>query len=262
MTAVPLQYIKKHYKPDEKLAQLMNSKRLDLLQKKMKRLVSFLVEKSGVSSNSFGVTGSILLNIHRLNVSDIDLTVYGLKNSLAVKRAMLGVYSLQSSPLQRFEGPALTVWCKNQARSHPLTYDEALQIYRRKWNLGVFDGTRFSVHPAKLEQEITEEYADRTYEPIGQVIIGAVVHENSDSLFLPAAYKIKEAKIIKGPQVGDIEEVVSYEGLYGDLAEVGETILVKGKLEHVHDKRTKQRYHRVVVGSPEGKGTEYVKIVD
>jgi len=261
MTAVPLPYIKKHYRPEEKLAQLLNSKRLDLLQKKVKKLVSVLVEKSGVSPNSFGVTGSILLSIHRLNFSDIDLTVCGLKNSVAVKRALLSAYSLQFSPFKRFEGSALAAWCKKQAGSHPLTSDEASQIYRRKWNLGLFEGTRFSVHPVKLEQEITDEYADKIYEPIGQAVVGAIVHENSDSMFLPAVYKITEAKVIKGPQVSDIEEVVTYEGLYGDLAEVGETILVKGKLEHVHDKKTKQTHHRVVVGSPEGKGTEYIKTI-
>jgi hypothetical protein len=34
---------------------------------------------------------------------------------------------------------------------------------------------------------------------------------------------------------------------------------VKGKLEEVHDTKTKQKYHRVLVGSPEGKGKEYIK---
>jgi predicted nucleotidyltransferase len=261
MTAVPLQYIKKHYKPEEKLTQLMNAERLDQLQKKMKKLVIFLSEKSDVPLDMFGVTGSILLNIHRLNFSDIDLTIYGFKNSLAVKNALLNAYSLQSSLFKRFEDSALTSWCENQTRFHPLTMEEAIQIYKRQWNLGLFEETRFSVHPVKLEQEVTEEYGDKIYEPNGQVVIRAVVHENMNSMFLPATYKIKETTIINGPQVEDIENVVSYEGLYGDLAEVGETILVKGKLERVHDKKTKSGYHRILVGSPEGKGEEYLKIM-
>ena len=125
--------------------------------------------------------------------------------------------------------------------------------------MGIFEGTEFSVHPVRLEEEVNEEYADKIYDPLGSVVLGAVVVENTDSLFLPAAYRIQDARVIKGPQVADIEEVVTYEGLYGDIVEVGESILVKGKLELVHDKKSKRKYHRIVVGSPEGKGTEYIK---
>jgi len=261
MTAVPLEYVAKHYQPEEKLAQLVNAKRLDLLQKKVKRLVSFLSEKGSVQTEFFGITGSILLNIHRLGISDIDLTIYGSENSLAVKKVLQDAYSRRTSNIRRLDGSALRAWCRSKTSTHPLTLDEALLFYKRKWNMGIFEDTEFSVHPVKLEHEINEEYADKIYEPLGQVVMGAVAVENSDSIFLPATYRVQDARVIKGPQVADIEEVVSYEGLYGDLAEVGESILVKGKLELVHDKKNRRKYHRVVVGSPEGKGTEYMKLL-
>ena len=260
MTAVPSEYIIKHYKPEEKMAQLMNAKRPDALQKKVTRFVSFLSEKADVPSESFGVTGSILLNIHRLDISDIDLTVYGLKNSLKVKDTLLQQYSQRNSKLKRLEGADLNAWCRKKASIFPMTLNDAHNVYKRKWNFGVFEDTDFSIHPVKLEDEVNEEYADKIFEPMGAVVLGAVIVENSDSLFLPAVYRIQEARIIKGPQVNDVEEVVSYEGLYGDIAEIGETILVKGKLELVHDKKNRRKYHRVVVGSPEGKGTEYIKL--
>jgi predicted nucleotidyltransferase len=261
MTAVPLDSIARHYKPEEKMAQLITSKRLDLLQKKLKKFVLLLAEKSGMTPEFFGVTGSILMSIHRLSVSDLDITVYGYKNCLALKRALMNIYSMNSAGIKRFEGAALNAWCRSKTRAHPLTFDEAREIYKRKWNIGTFEDTRFSVHPIKLEEEVTEEYADKVYEPIGTVVAGAVVHQNFDSMFLPAVYQAREAKIIKGPQATDIEEIVSYEGLYGDIAEVGEIILVKGKLEQVTDKKNKRKYHRILVGSPEGKGTEYIKVL-
>lgn len=261
MTAVPLESIARHYKPEEKLAQLMTSKRLDRLQKKLKRLISLLAAKSGVPPKSLGVTGSILLSIHRLDVSDLDITVYGHKNCLALKKTLVDTYAMEDLGIKRFEGSALNVWCKSQTRAHSLTFDEALEIYKRKWNIGTFEDTRFSVHPVKREAEVTEKYADKVYEPVGNVVAGAVVHQNYDSMFLPAVYQVHDVKIIKGSPVTDIEEVVSYEGLYGDIAEIGETILVKGKLEQVTDKMNKRRYHRILVGSPEGKGGEYIKIL-
>jgi hypothetical protein len=45
----------------------------------------------------------------------------------------------------------------------------------------------------------------------------------------------------KGVNEEDIEEIVSYEGLYCDIAEIGETILVKGKLELVRDEKNKRK---------------------
>jgi len=261
MTAVPLESMAKHYKPEEKLAQIMEARRLDMLQKKLVSFIQLLAERSRVAVDSFGVTGSVLLSIHRLGMSDLDITVYGLKNSLAVKRALIDAYSVKESGIKRFEGAALTAWCKSKTEEHHLTFEEAMQIHQRKWNLGTFRETRFSVHPVKTEEEVTEAYADKVYESLGSVVVGAVVHENSDSLFLPAVYQVREAKVVKGPQVTDIDEIVSYEDLYGDIAQIGETVLAKGKLEQVTDRKSKKKHHRIVVGSPEGKGSEYIKVL-
>lgn len=260
LTAVPQEHIAEHFKPEEKLAQLLQTSRLDSLQKKLTTFTSFLAETSNVPHEFFGVTGSILLDIHQPEFSDMDVTVYGLENSCAVKNALIENYALSCSSVKRLEGKALKDWCARKARRYPLTPDEALKIYERKWNLGIFEGTLFSVHPVKLEREVAEEYGEKTYYPVGHATIRAVVYDNTDYLFLPSVYRIEEAKIVEGPQVTDIVEMVSYESLYDSLAEVGESIVVRGKLERVLDNKTSREHHRILVGSPEGKGMEYVKL--
>jgi len=260
MTAAPQRSISEHFKPEEKLSQLLQTSRLDPLQKKLTKFTSFLTETSNVPHDFFGVTGSILLDIHQTKFSDIDITVYGLKNSLAVKKALDENYALPSSPVKRLEGKALKAWCAGKARRYPLTSNEALKLYDRKWNLGVFENTLFSIHPVKLEQEVSEEYGGKTYYPVGPATIRAVVYGNTHYLFLPCIYQIEKVKVMEGPQVTDITEVISYESLYDSLAEVGESIVVRGKLEHVVNNKTSQQYHRILVGSPEGKGMEYIKL--
>jgi predicted nucleotidyltransferase len=59
--------------------------------------------------------------------------------------------------------------------------------------------------------------------------------------------------------MANVKEVVSYEGLYDSLADKGEAIEARGKLEHIIDRRTGEEYDRVLVGSPEGRGREYIK---
>ena len=89
MTAVPPEYITKHYRPEETLAEILNQTRLDPLQKKLKDFVSFLARTSGVALESFGVTGSILLNIHKPEFSDMDVTIYGFENSSKMKKNLI-----------------------------------------------------------------------------------------------------------------------------------------------------------------------------
>ncbi len=258
MTAAPHKYIAKNYKPEEKLTRLLRARRLDPLQNKLKKLMCFLAEKSGVSPSSLGVTGSILLNIHRPEFSDIDLTVYGFKDSLAIKDAL--IQASLNLTFQRLKGEALKTWCLNKAQYYPLTVNEAYKIHQRKWNYGLFEDTSFSIHPVKLKQEVKEVYGEKIFHPVTPITIIAIVQDNTDALFLPSVYQVQEVRIIDGPHIQDIREVVSYEGFYADLAEVGESIMVRGKLERVLYKRTGKKHYRVVVGSPEGKGKEYIKL--
>ena len=258
MSAVPLNRISDHFKPEEKLSRLIRMEDPDDLQRKTVNLVSLISEESGVPLGFFGVTGSILLDIHQ-NFSDIDLIVYGRRNSESVKETLKQIYNDQSSQIQRFGKKRIREWCLKKARMYPLTYEEAARIFEKKWNRGLFRGTLFSIHPVRLEEENDEEYGDRIFKPEGMIKIEATVLDASEADFLPSIYKVKDVRVIDGPKVRDILEVASYEGIYSGLAEENEKILIYGKLEKVIDRRVGQEYHRVLVGSKEAKGSDYIK---
>ncbi|MBT8172151.1 hypothetical protein KJN74_04710 [Candidatus Bathyarchaeota archaeon] len=260
ITAVPLIDIKEHFKPEKKLAFLRKTPILDSLQEKLIRITGFLEKLSGISEEMLGVTGSLLLDIHNPKFSDIDITVYGLKNSWTLRKTL--IETNQKSTILRLKGKDLKDWCNNKTNFYPLTSKDALKIYRRKWNLGVFENTWISIHPIRLENEVKKKFGEITYNPCGQVIIECIVSDNSESLFIPGIYKIKNVNLKKGPKHLEITEVVTYETLYTGLAEIDEKIQVKGKLEKVIEKENKKEYYRVLVGSIEGNGKEYIKLVD
>lgn len=257
MTAVLKSSITAHFKPERKLSELFKQSSLDSLQQKTVRLVSSLSEASGVPEDSFGVTGSILLDIHSPSFSDMDITVYGLENSRMVKDAFDNRLT-EGFGLKRLEGEHLRKWYATRTENHPITFLDAKRIFRRKWNIGTFESTLFSVHPVKLEMELTEKYGDKTYHPSGKVTLRAIVSDSRDSIFLPAVYQVEEVEVAGG-LMANVKEVVSYEGLYDSLADKGEAIEARGKLEHIIDRRTGEEYDRVLVGSPEGRGREYIK---
>lgn len=258
MSAVPLHKVSEHLKPEEKVSQLMRMDRLDSLQTKTVELIETLSERSKVSLQYFGVTGSVLLDIHQ-DFSDIDLVVYGKKNSESVRESLLQAYEEENTPIRRFDDEMVREWCLRKAEMYPLTYEEAAKIFERKWNRGLFRGKMFSVHPVKLEDEVNERYGDRVFRPEGIVKIEATVSDASEAHFMPATYKVEDVKVVDGPRVEDIFEVVSYEGLYGGVAKEGERIVAYGKLERVTDNRSGLQYHRLLIGSQEARGEDYIK---
>ncbi|MBS7635717.1 hypothetical protein KEJ34_09650, partial [Candidatus Bathyarchaeota archaeon] len=258
MSAVPLSKITNHLKPQEKIIDLSRSGDLDALQGKALDLALKISDESGIPLKYFGVAGSILLDIHQ-KFSDIDLTIYGVKNSECVRETIKQIYSVGSHGISKFNREEAKRWCLSKAEIYPLTYEDACRILSRKWNRGIFKGTKFSIHPIKMEEEINEKYGDKVFNPKGMIKIKANVSDDSEADFMPAIYKVEDVRVLEGQPIKDIVEVASYEGFYGGIAYNGERISVYGKLEKVIDKRNNEEYHRVLVGSREALGRDYIK---
>lgn len=262
MSAVPYKKIKERYLPENRLDEISKLTNRDKLQEKVIELATLISDKSNVPLSHIGVTGSILINIHRPEFSDIDLVVYGKNESLRVKDALLSLYNEKKNYVQKLHGNALYVWCEEKTRDYPLNFNEAKEIYKRKWNYGSFKGTNFSVHPVRLNSEITEFYGDKIFSPRGLVRVKATISDASESIFLPHTYFLQRVVIEEGEKVQDIRNVTTYESLYGGIFEIDDIIIAKGRLEKVIDKRSGEVYHQVLVGSLEGKGTEYIKPIN
>ncbi|MCX8175951.1 MAG: hypothetical protein N3E48_01810, partial [Candidatus Bathyarchaeota archaeon] len=248
-SSVPLNNIKLHLRPEERASEIIaQNKKLDYLENKALKLILKLSEVSGVSAKFFGITGSILLKIHNPDFSDVDITVYGLDNSLKVKEAVLDLYKDSSSGLSKFTGKILQDWCSDKAKLYPLTVDEARELYRRIWNRGIFEEKMFSIHPVRLSSEVREKYGEKIVHQKDLVDVDVKILDVEESIFMPSTYKVEEA-VCNLPKVKvDIDEVVSYEGLYCGIFSEGEWVNVRGVLEEVEDKRSGKSYFRVVVG--------------
>jgi len=254
---VPVNKIKHHYKPEKKLATLLTIEELDQLQHKAILLAKEISKESSVDLSTIGITGSLLVDIHRPEFSDIDLTVYGVSNCISVKQGSIRLS--QKSVLKRFQGDELNKWCLDRSNLYPLTISEARQLYQQKWNRGRFMDTLFSIHSVKVESDITETYGSKTFLPMGIVECDAIVKDASDSMFMPAVYKVEDTTLLNGNSCDEISEVVSYEGLYADIASEGERIMCKGKLEKVRSRENKKDSYRILVGSFEAAGRDYIK---
>jgi predicted nucleotidyltransferase len=259
-SSVPHERIVEHYRPEERLEEMRQAKRLDKLEKKTIHLASLLSERGGIPTERLGVTGSILIDVHT-SFSDIDLAVYGREESRRIKELLLSLYKKKGSKIRRFSGSLLSTWCKEKSSVHPLSLKEARDLYSRMWNKAVFGSTIFSIHPIRTEQEVTELFGEEFYEPLGVVEIRARVVDAAGSCFLPATYMVTDVQSESGGQFENTNRVVTYEGLYGDIASEGDVIHVRGKLEKVFDTSRRLKYSRVLVGSPEARASDFIRVV-
>lgn len=256
MSVVPNDHIAERYSAENKLQAFFRSKELDPLQEATVELASRLSRETSVAKDDFGVTGSILTGIHNPRFSDIDLTVYGGENAWKVKRMLRE--APRSTSLRRHPDRLSREMLKRWVKDYPLTRSEAEMIYSRRWNYGCFNDRLFSIHAVRKDVEIVERYGDQRFFPQGMVEGSAEIMGIGESLFLPCTYKVKGLEVKLGEGVTEVDEIVSYDGFYSGIFDCGEHVSVKGKLEKVTNK-TGDAYLRVLVGSPEAKGRDYIK---
>lgn len=256
ISTVPRERVKQYYVPEERLQEIMEEAK-DELEEQVQRLIELLSDLSGVPTRSFGVTGSILLKTHNPLFSDIDLTVLGTEASLRIKEALSEEKKRSSSPIRSPTVEKREKWIQERTERFPLTREEAQLFLDRRWNYGYFEERYFSIHPVRLDDEIGEEYGEKTYRTLGVVEGSGTIASAKEALFLPAIYKVGEVDT-QGMREFDIREVVSYEGLYSDMGQEGERVKFKGVVEGVEN-REGETYHQVLIGSTKLKGRDYIK---
>jgi predicted nucleotidyltransferase len=257
MSAVPRRLVKKHFKPRERLSQLLVSSVKDDLEKDVVDLVNELSQDSGVDRSSFGITGSVLTDIHHVDFSDIDITVYGLGNSTKIKKAVKSKFNDQSSNVKPLNGVVYSRTAARWIQNYGLSSEEASWFARRKWNRGIFRDRLFSLHPVLSAREVKEKYGDKRFYPCGIVEGEALIVDSTESVFLPSKYRLNIVKI-KPHLAFNIEEIVSYEGFYSGIFNVGDSVTFRGKLEKAIDRNTREEKWRILIGSIEAEGCDYI----
>lgn len=250
---VPHEYIRTYYCPEDRLAEVLADPG-DPLEEETCRVVEAIQQLVDLPTPFLGVTGSILLGIHDLSFSDIDLTIYGGKNALKLKEAITAQSLDGAAPV---EEAYQNEWCRGVMQHHGLTYAQSRWLVERRWNFAHLRGRDgqprvVSLHPVRSDEEIDEVYGEHFYRDAGLARIQATLTDTAESIFLPAKYRIGEVTFVSGPIV-DLVEIVAFEGLFGEIGTAGQRVEALGKLESIDG----GPLHRLVVGSSRA-GQEYL----
>lgn len=183
------------------------------------------LSEGGGASGSVGVTGSLLAKIHNPVLSDIDLVVYGPRESLAV------VEFVRENPevFEPFSGQRLSAWCEGVAKRSGVPPKLVLKFYRN-WRRGLFGGRDYSIiYSNGIYADILTAPA---YRSVQRVKAEATLAGGIEALNYPSVTRVEGLRLIEGAEPPfPVEEIMSFESLYIPGLFEGGRYLVEGLLQ-------------------------------
>lgn len=245
---VPVDAVKKQFKPAEKLQELRRSDSLDMLESLALQLAKLLKQTASIPWSEIGISGSIMVGLHTPG-SDIDPVVYGSENCRRVYFALKKLLNDKHEPFKPYTRKDLKALFGFRSKDTIMSYENFVRTESRKVMQGKFSERDYFIRFVKDWSEISEMYGDVRYVNVGYARVKATVVDDSESIFTPCIYKVSDVQVREGPQMRSIEEIASFRGRFCEQARKGEVVVAQGKVERVTDTRENREYFRLLLGN-------------
>ncbi|WXG43341.1 MAG: nucleotidyltransferase domain-containing protein [Promethearchaeati archaeon SRVP18_Atabeyarchaeia-1] len=249
MQGVPVGDVQRLYQPIEKLMEMSAARgNLDPVQRQSLDFCELLSKSAGIALNKLGVTGSILVGLHGKD-SDIDVIVYGTRSCSSVYRAIGSLYSDSESQVRAYTKDELEKLFRFRASDTYTEWESFLRTESRRRLQGIFRGRDYFLRFIKDWGEVPGHYGDAVYSSLGKATIRAKVIDDTESLFTPCSYKVRDTRFVseENHNQAPIGEICSFRGRFCEIARREEYVTGRGKLELVSYK-SGDSHTRLVVG--------------
>ena len=248
MCEVPITDIAEHYKPEEKLWALRTSKDLTVLESKALQLAETLKKEAKIPWSSIGISGSIMAEL-TTEKSDIDPLVYGVENCRKAYAALQNLLKDKDSGFKPYTRAELRELFDFRSKDTQMSFEDFVLVESRKAFQGKFMRTDYFIRFVKDWSEVNEHYGDVCFKNSGYAKITAKIADSTDSLFTPCIYELENVRVVEGPKLQPIQEIVSFRGRFCEQAENGEAVEAQGKVELVTNRKSGGEYYRLILGN-------------
>ncbi|MHC1627776.1 MAG: hypothetical protein ACXQTI_02960 [Candidatus Nezhaarchaeales archaeon] len=246
--SVPIERIVRVYDPSEGLKKLIKGfNGSDRLAEAAKSFAEELSQESGVDMDFMGISGSLLLSLHK-ETSDIDFIVYGTSNCIKAREALRKMLA-EGRNFRKLGSKYLSEVFNSRSLETPMSYELFVKHEARKVIQGIYRDFIYFIRFIKDLDEINERYGERKIKNKGLAKVKALVTDDSESIFTPCIYKIKCLDVLEGSvKPNELIEVISLRGRFAEQAAKSEIVEIRGKLEEVELRG--KRYQRIIIGLP------------
>ncbi len=248
LSEVPVDAVRSHYKPVEKLRQLRGSNNLDTLESQALQLAHLLRKAADIRWDAISISGSVMVELQSPG-SDIDLVIYGSENCQRVYSTLKRLLKEGQKPFKPYNQRDLKALFDFRSKDTLMSYGDFVRSESRKVLQGKFLERSYFIRFVKNWSEVTEDYGDVRYVNVGYTTIEATVIDDSQSTYTPCVYRISDVHVIEGPQKTPIEEIASFRGRFCEQAMTGEAVIAQGKIERVTDSTQDRQYFRLLLGN-------------
>jgi predicted nucleotidyltransferase len=248
LQSVPRSLVRRIYDPRRRLEQMMQAPALEALEQDAADFAGILQAQAEVPRPAIGITGSLLVGLHTEN-SDLDIVVFGTENCEKVHRALRNLLDTQSvRELRRLDTRGLEELYAERVLDTRMDFRDFASAEKNKVNQGRFRERTYFVRFVKNGLEVNEIYGNLRYSPVGRAKISASIADDGEAIFTPCRYKLTNVRSLEGPQIADLNEIVSFRGRFCEQARTGDPVIATGTVEWVQSSRGED-WHRLLLGN-------------
>ena len=279
--AVPAQNIKKIHKPEDFIQKLLNKSleekskvefkykdkfksnnelKFNKFNKNLLDLIEIFKENTNIELGSIGLTGSGLVGLSG-DVSDIDLTIYGIEETKKVRNLLKKILITENftglygdiSQIHPYSDKQLKKHYDFRAKSFNIPIKNFIFYEKRKLHQFYFDETEVFIRYLKFnrsENRHFDKFNEYYYGYVGRIELNAILRDIKDSMFTPASYLIDNIQLdsininleekykksfndlIKNDEF-KILKLITMRGRFIEQAIINEKVKICGKLEFV-----------------------------
>lgn len=253
----PRTSIKEYFSAEQRLCEILAEPK-DGLEELVQKAAETLHDELKLPFGNLGISGSILWKGHNPSFSDINMNIYGFKESWILQENYSNLENKETQTRIR----NLPEWDRGiervKKRVPSLGEDDLQTLFSRRKALCVKDRC-IGITPILNPEEAPIDHGSESYTTLTQNPVKlTMVVENADyGIFHPAIYTTESTEI----EGRSVSRIMIYDGAFCGLIKKGDRIEVSGTLQRVNLTNTHAEFHQVMIGTKAGSGKEYVKIL-
>lgn len=258
---VPFENIEKHYRPDNRLEEILAHGAGDKLEAAVVGMATALHDRLGIPLADIGVAGSIAWKGHNPEFSDINMNVYGFENSWNLQENHEKASKDNHVRLRNLEEWDTGI-SRVMKRIPSLSVEDMKKLFARRFAF-YYDEQCIGITPVLRPEEAPIIHGGESYTQVSpeSLRINFEVEDADYGIFHPSL--LVGRTLTETPENKLVSRIMVYDGAFTGLFSAGDILEVSGTLQRVVSAAKEvPEFYQLMVGTKDGARREYIRFIE